>query len=73
MAESDAPSRERQDDIELNIPPDEVETQRKRAFVASGLGWGLDGFDLYGALGQALPKDPPEISPGLEKLAKQLG
>jgi MFS family permease len=30
---------------ELNIPPEEVETQRKRAFVASGLGWGLDGFD----------------------------
>ena len=41
MAESDAQSRERQDDIELNIPPEEVETQRKRAFVASGLGWGL--------------------------------
>ena len=30
---------------EQNIPPEEVETQRKRAFVASGLGWGLDGFD----------------------------
>jgi hypothetical protein len=28
-----------------NIPPEDVETQRKRAFVASGLGWGLDGFD----------------------------
>jgi hypothetical protein len=28
-----------------NIPPEDVETQRKRAFVASGLCWGLDGFD----------------------------
>jgi MFS family permease len=44
MAESEAPPP-RQDDVELNIPPDEVDTQRKRAFVASGLGWGLDGFD----------------------------
>ena len=30
---------------EPNIPPEDVEKQRKRAFVASGLGWGLDGFD----------------------------
>ena len=30
---------------ELNIAPDEVEPQRRRAFVAAGLGWGLDGFD----------------------------
>jgi MFS family permease len=30
---------------ELNIAPEEVATQRKRAFVAAGLGWGLDGFD----------------------------
>jgi hypothetical protein len=26
---------------EPNIPPEEVETQRKGAFVASGLGWAL--------------------------------
>ena len=44
MAESEAPPPG-QDDVELNIPPDEVDQQRKRAFVASGLGWGLDGFD----------------------------
>lgn len=30
---------------ELNIAPEEISTQRKRAFVAAGLGWGLDGFD----------------------------
>lgn len=32
-------------ETELNIAPEEVPTQRKRAFVAAGLGWGLDGFD----------------------------
>jgi hypothetical protein len=30
---------------ELNIQPEEEDTQRRRAFVAAGLGWGLDGFD----------------------------
>jgi hypothetical protein len=44
MAESEAPPPQ-QDDVELNIPPEEVDTQRRRAFVPSGLGWGLDGFD----------------------------
>lgn len=33
------------DDTELNIAPDEVPRYRRRAFLASGLGWGLDGFD----------------------------
>jgi MFS family permease len=28
-----------------NIPPQEVAADRRRAFVATGLGWGLDGFD----------------------------
>ncbi len=32
-------------ETELNIAPEEVDTQRRRAFVASGLGWALDGFD----------------------------
>jgi MFS family permease len=32
-------------EAELNIAPEEVGRQRRRAFVASGLGWGLDGFD----------------------------
>jgi hypothetical protein len=32
-------------ETELNIAPDEVPVQRKRAFIAAGLGWGLDGFD----------------------------
>jgi MFS family permease len=32
-------------ETELNIAPEEVSTQRRRAFVAAGLGWGLDGFD----------------------------
>ena len=34
-----------QPETELNIAPEEEHTQRRRAFVASGLGWGLDGFD----------------------------
>jgi hypothetical protein len=42
---SQTPAPARQDETELNIPPEEEETQRRRAFVASGLGWGLDGFD----------------------------
>jgi MFS family permease len=61
MAESDTPSRERQDDIELNIPPEEVETQRKRAFLASGLGWGLDGFD-WTMFAYALPAITSSLS-----------
>jgi len=32
-------------DGEPNIAPEELDTQRRRAFVAAGLGWGLDGFD----------------------------
>ena len=32
-------------ETELNIRPEEEDIQRRRAFVASGLGWGLDGFD----------------------------
>jgi MFS family permease len=32
-------------DTELNIAPEEIPEQRRRAFVAAGLGWGLDGFD----------------------------
>jgi MFS family permease len=30
---------------DLNITPEEADRQRPRAFIASGLGWGLDGFD----------------------------
>jgi MFS family permease len=45
MAVSDTVSPAREREPELNIAPEEVGTQRKRAFVASGLGWGLDGFD----------------------------
>ncbi len=36
---------ERGHELEPNISPQEEDTQRRRAFVASGLGWGLDGFD----------------------------
>ena len=46
---------------ELNIPPEEVETQRKRAFVASGLGWGLDGFD-WTMFAYALPAITASLS-----------
>jgi MFS family permease len=41
-------------ETELNITPDEVPRQRNRAFVAAGLGWGLDGFD-WTMLAYALP------------------
>ncbi len=33
------------DDTELNSAPGELSRYRRRAFVATGLGWGLDGFD----------------------------
>ena len=42
---SDDRADEREHAGELNISPEEEAVQRKRAFVASGLGWGLDGFD----------------------------
>jgi MFS family permease len=38
-------ARRAQRETELNIAPEEVGTQRRRAFIASGLGWALDGFD----------------------------
>jgi MFS family permease len=41
-------------ETELNIAPEEVATQRNRAFLAAGLGWGLDGFD-WTMLAYALP------------------
>jgi MFS family permease len=41
-------------ETELNIRPEEVGEQRRRAFVAAGLGWGLDGFD-WTMFGYALP------------------
>jgi MFS family permease len=41
---SDTPENHARE-TELNIAPEEVDEQRRRAFVAAGLGWGLDGFD----------------------------
>ena len=61
MVESDAPAQERRDGDELNIPAEEVETQRKRAFIASGLGWGLDGFD-WTMFAYALPAITASLS-----------
>jgi MFS family permease len=61
MAESEASSSPRREDVELNIPPEEVDTQRKRAFVASGLGWGLDGFD-WTMFAYALPAITASLS-----------
>jgi MFS family permease len=46
---------------EPNIPPEELETQRKRASVAAGLGWGLDGFD-WTMFAYALPAITASLS-----------
>jgi len=59
MSDTSADRHERE--TELNIPPEEVETQRNRAFVASGLGWGLDGFD-WTMFAYALPAITASLS-----------
>jgi MFS family permease len=46
---------------EPNIPPEELKTQRKRASVAAGLGWGLDGFD-WTMFAYALPAITASLS-----------
>jgi MFS family permease len=47
--------------VEPNIRPEEVKTQRKRASVAAGLGWGLDGFD-WTMFAYALPAITASLS-----------
>jgi MFS family permease len=45
MSTRATPTARFQRETDLNVGPEEVGTQRRRAFVASGIGWGLDGFD----------------------------
>ena len=46
---------------EPNFPREEIKTQRRRASVAAGLGWGLDGFD-WTMFAYALPAITASLS-----------